>query len=64
MNSDGTLALANIEVVFADSGAEGGNERLNLAVTKHLVKASFLDVQDLAFERQDGLVLSIAALFG
>src|SRR5262249_55025416 len=54
--------LAGIEIVFADASAERGNDGANFLVAEHLVVAGFFDVEDLAFERQDGLVFAIAAL--
>ena len=43
---------------------ERGDQRLDFAVAEHLVEARFFDVENLALERKDCLVLSIAALLG
>ena len=56
--------LAGVEIVFADAGAERGDDGANFFVAEHLVVAGFFDVQDLALERQDGLVAAVAALLG
>src|SRR6266487_3271150 len=54
--------LREVELV-ADPGANGGNERPNLLVLKHLVESRLLDVQDLPAQREDGLELAPAPLF-
>jgi hypothetical protein len=56
--------LAGVEIVFADAGAECGDDAANFLVAEHFVVAGFLDVEDLALERQDGLVAAIAAALG
>src|ERR1700691_2014856 len=56
--------LAGVEIILADPGAERGDDAANFLVVEHLVVAGFFDVEDLAFERQDGLVAAIAAAFG
>jgi len=56
--------FAGIEIVFADAGAHGGNERADFLVTQHAVVARFFDVEDFPFERQDGLEAAVAALGG
>ena len=48
----------------ADPGAQGGNEHLDLVGGKHLVETGLLHVQNLAFERKDGLVLPVPTLLG
>src|SRR5277367_2859332 len=53
--------LAGVEIVFADAGAERGDDAANFLVAEHFVVAGFFDVQDLALERQDGLVAAIAS---
>ena len=56
--------LAGVEIVLADAGAERGDDAANFLVAEHFVVAGFFDVEDLAFERQDGLVTAIAAALG
>ena len=56
--------LRDIEIVFADAGAERRDQRFDFAVAQHLVEARFFDVQDLSLEWKDRLVLAIASLFG
>src|SRR5262249_32820799 len=46
----------------ADSAAQGGNHGANFFVTKHLVVARLLHVQDFSFERQDRLEAPITSL--
>ena len=48
----------------ADAGADGGDERLDFRVLQHLVEARFLDVDDLALDREDRLETPVAALLG
>src|SRR5579864_525271 len=54
--------LGGVEIVLADAGAEGGDDGADFFVAEHLVVTRFLDVEDFAFERQDCLVLAVAAL--
>ena len=56
--------LVGIEVLTADPGAERGDHGLDLVAAEHLVEAGFLDVEDLALDRQDRLEAPVAALFG
>src|SRR4029077_3776187 len=56
--------LRGVEIIFADAGAEGGDDAADFFVAEHLVVAGFLDIQNLTFERQDGLVAPIAPAFG
>ncbi len=56
--------LGGIEVVLADAGAERGDHGADLFVAEHLVVTRFFDVEDLALQREDGLVAAIAALLG
>ena len=61
---DATVAqLCQVEIVFADAGAERRYHRANLRVREHLVVARFLDVQDFTLERQDSLSGAVASLF-
>ena len=55
---------AGIEIVLADSRSQGGNDGANFLVTQHLVVPRLLHIQDLALERQDGLIAAVAALLG
>ena len=68
-NNDTTVAEAlDIERALllapADACADGGDERLDFSVLKHLVEAGFLDIDDLAFDREDRLITAVAALLG
>src|SRR5262249_21310621 len=54
--------LGELLVLRADPGAERRDEELDLLRRQHLVEACLLDVQDLAAEREDRLVLPVAAL--
>ena len=56
--------FGGVEVVFADAAAQGGDHGADFLVAEHLVVAGFFDVEDLAFEGQDGLEAAIAALLG
>jgi hypothetical protein len=49
--------------LLLDPRADRGDHRTDLLVRQHLVDARALDVQDLALEREDRLVLAVAALF-
>src|SRR5439155_11652311 len=44
--------------------AQRCDDRLDLLVSEHLVRARLLDVQDLATERQDRLEAAVAAFLG
>ena len=56
--------LLDVEVLGADTGAKRGDERADLIGREHAVEACALDVQDLATQRQDRLILARAAGFG
>src|SRR5690348_2396864 len=56
--------LGGVEIVFANAGAERGDNQAQLFVAEHLVVTGLLDVQDFAFEQQNGLIFAIAAFFG
>jgi hypothetical protein len=47
-----------------DAGAHRLNEGADLAAGQHAVEAGALDVQDLAPQRQDRLIMAVAALLG
>ena len=54
-----------LEVEFvADVGPDGGDERLDLGVLKNLGQPGFLDVEDLAPDRENGLYPGVASLLG
>ncbi len=55
--------LGDIEVVLADARADGRDHRADFFVRQHLVVAGLLNIQDLAFEREDGLIAAVAARF-
>ena len=55
--------LRDVELV-ADAGADGRDQRLDLGVLEHLVDAGPLDVEDLAPDGQDRLVLRVAGVHG
>ena len=63
---EGRFVLAVAAFVFrlADAGADGGDHRLDFGVLEHLIEARFLDVDQLAADRQNRLVTPVAALFG
>ena len=54
----------DVEVFSSDTGAQSRDQRPDLLGRQHLVEARFFDVQYLAFERQHGLELPVAALLG
>ena len=56
--------LVRVEVVPPDAGAERRDQRADLLAGQHLVEARPLDVQDLAAQRQHGLIFAVAALLG
>ena len=58
MDTRSILALA------ADAGAQGHNQDSDLFAREHFIEAGPFDIQDLAFDRQDSLKFSVAALFG
>src|SRR5260370_38653963 len=64
VGNDGDLVIAGlerIEVVLADAGADGRNHVPDFFVAQHFVVAGLLHVQDLALQRQDGLIAAVAA---
>ena len=56
--------LVEVEIVAADAGAERRDQRADLLAGQHLVEARALDIEDLAAQRQDGLIFAVAALLG
>ena len=63
---DDDLAVAQLRdvEVFADAGAEGGDEGADGVRGQGPVQARLFDVEDLAADRQDGLTLGVAAADG
>src|SRR5690606_10514301 len=56
--------LVRLVVLLADARAQRGDERDDLRAGEHLLEAGLLHVQDLAAQREDCLVATIAALLG
>ena len=56
--------LREVLLVLADAGAHRGDEHADLLRGQHLVEARLLDVQDLAAQRKDRLIATVAALLG
>jgi hypothetical protein len=56
--------LRRIEIILADPGAERGNHGGDFVVGQHLVIAGLLNVENLAFDRKDGLRAPVAPLLG
>src|SRR5579859_2076223 len=55
--------LACVEIVFADAGAERGDDGANFFVAEHLVVTRFFNVKNFTFQRKNCLVLAVAAHF-
>ena len=56
--------LVGVELFLADARAQRRDQRADFLARQHLVEARALDVQDLAAQRQHGLVFAVAALLG
>ena len=56
--------LAEVEVFLSNTRAQRHDQRLDLAVTQHLVEPGFLYIQYLSLERENCLILPVATLFG
>ena len=56
--------LRRIEIVFANTGAHGGNQRPNFLMAQHSVVACFFDVEDLTLKRQNRLETAVPSLLG
>ena len=56
--------LRDVEIVFADAGAERRDHGADFFVAQHLVVAGLLHVEDLSLQRQDGLEAAVASLLG
>lgn len=65
-HQDDAVIAKLVGVVFflADAAAERGDQRADFRGTQHAVEAGAFDIEDFAFQRQDGLGLAVAALFG
>ncbi len=64
-DNDAVVAQLFGTVLFlADAAAERGDQRGDLGRAEQLVEARLLDVEDLAFQRQDRLELAVAPLLG
>ena len=57
------LAIALL-LRLADAGADRRDHRLDLSVLEKLIFARFLDVDQLAADRQNRLITPVATLFG
>ena len=53
-----------VDVEIDDAGAESGDQVLDRLVVERFVDARFLDADNLATKRQNGLCPSIASLLG
>jgi hypothetical protein len=53
-----------ISVAFREAAAETVDHRLDLGIGQDLVDAGLLDIQNLAADRQDGLVIAVAGRLG
>ena len=51
-------------VTVADAGADGGDHGLDFGILEDFIEAGFFDVDEFAADGEDGLVASVAALFG
>ena len=56
--------LVEAELLAADAGAERLDHRPDFLRAEHPVEARALDVEDLALQRKDRLILAVAALLG
>ena len=56
--------LFEVEILAADAGAQRLDERADFLRREHAIEARALDVQDLALEREDRLIMAIAPLLG
>jgi len=58
----GVTQFCWIKIVFADAGPQRRDHGADFFVPQHLVVACLLDVENLSFQRQDGLKAAVAAL--
>src|SRR3546814_5574746 len=56
--------LRQVEIVMADAGAQRRDQGADFLRGQHLVEARAFDIEDLAAQRQHGLVGTMAALLG
>ena len=54
--------LVGVEIFAADTASERGDHRFDLVAAQHFVEARLFDVQNLAFDGQNGLKTPIASL--
>ena len=60
----GDIEPALLGLAPADAGAQRGDQGADFGAAQHAVETRPLDVQDLAFQRQNRLIFAIASLFG
>ena len=58
------LAFFGVLAWSSNAGPKGLDQRTDLLAVEHFVEARPLDVQNLAFQRQDGLEPTISPLLG
>ncbi len=58
------VRLVAVFLLSTNAGAERQNQRADFVAGQHFVEASFLDVENLALERENRLELAIAPLLG
>ena len=56
--------LVGVELFGPDAGAERRDQRADFLAGQHLVEAGALDIEDLAAQRQHGLIFARPALLG
>ena len=56
--------LVQLELVFAHTGADGGDDGPDFLVGEDLVHPRFLHIEDFSAERKDRLERAVAALLG
>ena len=56
--------LGDVKVILTDTGAHGLNEKLDFLRRKHLIVASFFDIENLTAQRQHGLGSLVPTLLG
>src|SRR3990167_8488819 len=56
--------LVDVVLIAADTTAQGGDQGADFLGGNHLVETRFLDVENLALQRQDRLGLAVTALLG
>ena len=56
--------LFHVVFITADTAAQGRDQGAHFLGREHLVETRLFHIEDLALQRQDRLILAIAALFG